>query len=192
MGNLVYTAIASLDGYIEDESGGFDWAMPDDDVFAFINDLERSAGTHLYGRRMYETLAVWETEPSFAEHSALTADFASTWKAADKVVYSRTLEAPVTARTRIERDFDPQSVRAIKAGVSGDIAIAGPDLASNAFREGLVDECRLFLVPWLVGGGKKGLPEGALLSLELMDHRRFDSGIMYLRYRVRPPKEAAG
>jgi dihydrofolate reductase len=161
---LIYSAIASLDGYIADEDGNFDWAMPDEEVHGFVNDLQRPVGTHLYGRRMYETMAGWETDPTLAEQSPLMRDFAEIWQAADKIVYSRTLKAISTARTRIERDFDP---------------------AAHAFRAGLVEECHLFVTPIVVGGGKRSLPDEVRLKLELQDERRFGNGMVYLHYRTR-------
>src|SRR6187397_967412 len=168
MAKLIYSSIASLDGYVADEDGKFDWAAPDDEVHAFVNDLERPVGTYLYGRRMYETMAVWETDPTFAEHSPVTRDFAGIWRNADKIVYSRTLDAASTARTRIERSFDPDTVRRLKTAAGRDLAIGGPNLAAGAFRAGLVDECHLFLAPILVGGGKGALPGGVRLRLELV------------------------
>jgi dihydrofolate reductase len=182
---LIYLAIASLDGYIEDEDGNFDWAVPDEEVHAFVNDLARPVGTYLYGRRMYETMVVWETDPTLAERSPLMRDFAETWQAADKVVYSRTLEAVSTARTRMERDFDPEAVRQMKASAGGDISVSGPDLAAHAFRAGLVDECHLFVAPILVGGGKRSLPDDVRVRLELLDERRFGGGMVYLHYRTK-------
>lgn len=185
MVELIYLAITSLDGYIEDREGKFDWAMPDEEVHGFINDLLRAAGTYLYGRRMYETMAVWETDPSFAAESPFTQDFAEIWQAADKIVYSRTLAAVSTNKTRIERDFDPQAVRQLKARSRQAILIGGPDLASHAFRAGLVDQCHLFLAPIVVGGGKQSLPNNIRLELELLEERRFGNGMVYLRYRTR-------
>jgi dihydrofolate reductase len=181
---LIYSALSSLDGYIEDESGKFDWAEPDEEVHGFINDLERPVGTYLYGRRMYETMAAWETAP-LADQPRVIRDFAEIWRAADKVVYSRTLEAASTARTRVEREFDPDAVRQLKATADRDIAIGGPDLAAHAFDAGLVDECHLFLAPIVVGGGKQSLPDGVRMELELLDERRFANGMVYLRYRAR-------
>jgi dihydrofolate reductase len=175
----------SVDGYIEDEYGSFDWTEPDDEVFAFITDLVRSVGTHLYGRRMYETMAVWETDPTLAAQSELMADFANVWQAADKVVYSTTLEAASTAKTRFERSFDPDSVRAMKASATSDLTVSGPNLAAHAFTAGLVDECQLFIYPVLVGRGKPALPRDTQAELELLEERRFSSGVMYLRYRTR-------
>jgi dihydrofolate reductase len=183
---LIYSAIASLDGYIEDRDGKFGWAEPDEEVHAFVNDLERPVGTYLYGRRLYETMAGWETDPSFAEQSPALRDYAEIWRAADKVVYSRTLESPATARTRIERDFDPNAVRQLKAAAGRDLAVGGAELAAQAFRAGLVDECHLFLAPFLVGGGKRALPDGIRLNLELRDERRFGNGTVYLRYDTLP------
>jgi dihydrofolate reductase len=159
--------------------------MPDEEVHAFINDLERPLGTYLYGRRMYEMMVGWETDPSIAERSPLMRDFAEIWQAADKVVYSRTLEAVSTVRTRIEREFDPEAVRRMKGSVGRDLAVGGADLAAQAFRAGLVDECHLFVAPVLVGGGKRSLPSDVRLDLELLDERRFGGGMVYLRYRIR-------
>jgi dihydrofolate reductase len=184
MARLIYSAIASLDSYTEDESGSFAWAAPDEDVHAFVNDLERSIGTYLYGRRMYETMASWETEPSLAEHSPATRDYAEIWQAADKIVFSRTLASAATARTRIERDFDPDAVRELKSKATRDLSVGGPELAAHALEAGLVDELQLFVVPVLVGGGKQCLPDGVHLSLELLDERRFAAGTVYLRYRT--------
>ena len=185
MAKLMYSAIASLDGYVADEDGNFDWAIPDEEVHAFINDLDRPVGTHLYGRRMYETMAGWETDPTLAERSPLMRDFAQIWQAADKIVYSRTLEATSTARTRIERDFDPEAVRQMKALAARDLIVGGPELAAQAFEAGLVDECHLFVAPMVVGGGKQSLPDNVRLKLELLDERRFGGGMVYLYYRTR-------
>ncbi len=184
MAKLIYSAIASLDGYVADEEGKFDWAEPDEQVHAFINDLERCVGTYLYGRRMYETMAVWETDAALAARSDLMRDFAQIWQTADKIVYSKTLETASTRRTRIERDFDPESVRRMKAAAGRDLAVGGPDLAAHAFRAGLVDECHLFVVPIIVGGGKQSLPEDVRLELELLAERRFDGGMVHLRYQT--------
>jgi dihydrofolate reductase len=184
LASLIYSVIASLDGYIEDTEGQFGWAEPDEEVHAFVNDLQRSMGTYLYGRRMYETMAGWETDPALAEHSEVARDFAEVWQAADKVVYSKSLEEAPTRRTRIERDFDPESVRRMKASADRDLSIAGPDLAADAFRAGLVDECGLFIAPVIVGGGKQALPDGVRLPLDLLEERRFASGFVYLRYGV--------
>jgi dihydrofolate reductase len=185
MAKLVYSAIASLDGYIEDEGGGFDWAEPDEEVHAFINDLERPLGTYLYGRRMYEMMVAWETDPSIADQSPLMRDFAEIWQAADKIVYSGTLETAPTARTRIERHFDPEAVRQMKTSAGRDMVVGGAELAAHAFRAGLVDECHLFVAPVVVGGGKRSLPDDVRLDLELLDERRFEGGMVYLRYRTK-------
>ncbi len=185
MARLIYSAITSLDGYIADKDGNFDWAMPDEEVHAFINDLGRPLGTYLYGRRMYETMVVWETDHTLADQSPLTRDFAELWQAADKIVYSRTLEAVSIARTRIERDFDPEAVRQMKVSAGRDMVVGGAELAAQAFRAGLVDECHLFVAPIVVGGGKQSLPNDVRVKLELLDERRFEGGMVYLRYRTR-------
>jgi dihydrofolate reductase len=185
MARLIYSAISSLDGYIEDRNGKFDWAAPDEEVHRFINNLERSAGTHLYGRRMYETLMVWETDPNLAVESPLMRDFAEIWQAADKIVYSKTLEAVSTRKTQMERNFNPEVIRQLKEAVEQDILIGGPELAAHAFRSGLVDECQLFLVPIILGGGKQSLPANVRLELELLQERRFGNGTVFLRYRTR-------
>jgi dihydrofolate reductase len=179
---LIYSAIASVDGYVEDEAGTFDWAAPDEEVHAFVNELERPIGTYLYGRRMYETMAVWETIDD--DHPVMR-DFAELWRAAEKIVYSRTLESPTSARTRIERDFDPEAVRRLKQTAQSDISVGGAELAGEAIEAGLVDEYHLILVPVLVGGGKRAFPDGVRLDLELLDERRFAGGAAYLRYRQR-------
>jgi dihydrofolate reductase len=184
MAKLIYSAIASLDGYTEDASGSFRWAAPDEEVHTFVNDLERSIGTHLYGRRMYEMMASWETDRSLIEDSPITRDYAEVWQAADKIVFSRTLQSAATDRTRIEREFDPVAVQALKASATRDLSVGGPELAAHALRAGLVDELQLFLVPVLVGGGKPALPDNIRLNLELLDERRFSSGFVYLRYRT--------
>jgi dihydrofolate reductase len=181
MAKLVYSAIASLDGYVEDEDGGFDWAEPDEEVHTFVNDLQRPVGTYLYGRRLYEVMVAWETMP-LGGQPAYIADFAEVWRAADKIVYSSTLGAARSARTRIERDFDAAAVRALKASAGGDLTVGGPALAAQAFRAGLVDEVQLFVAPVVVGGGKQSLPDGVRLTLELGDERRFDNGMVFLRY----------
>jgi dihydrofolate reductase len=183
MAKLIYTAIASLDGYIEDERGKFDWAEPDEEVHAFVNDLERSVGTYLFGRRMYEVMLAWE-DLDLEGQPAYIRDFAGIWREADKVVYSRTLEAARSARTRIEREFDPQGIRQLKAEARSDLAVGGPELAAHAFEAGLVDEVHLLLAPIVVGGGKRCLPDGVRVDLELLDERRFASGMVHLRYRT--------
>ncbi|ADD39949.1 dihydrofolate reductase family protein [Stackebrandtia nassauensis] len=183
MARLVYSAIMSLDGYIADENGEFGWAMPSDEVHGFINDRMRSIGTHLYGRVLYETMTGWETDPSLAEQP-LGRDFAEQWQAADKIVYSTTLDKPVTAKTRIEREFDPVVVQGLKDTAEADLLIGGPVLAAHAFAAGLVDVCELYVVPVIVGGGHLGLPEGLFLNLELLEERRFANGFVLLRYKV--------
>ena len=185
MAELIYSAICALDGFIEDMIGKFDWAEPDEEVHRFVNDLERGAGTYLYGRRMYQTMAGWETDAGLAAQSPFMRDFAEIWQAADKVVYSRTLEAVSTARTRIERTFDPQAIRNLKASATSDILIGGPNLAAHAFKAGLVDQLHLFLAPIVVGRGKRSLPDDVRLKLELDDERRFGNGMVFLRYRVK-------
>lgn len=185
MAKLIYATNLSLDGCTEDEHGAFDWAPPDDDVFACITRLMQSAGTYLYGRRMYETMAVWETDPSLAAPSELTADFAAAWQAADKVVYSSTLVAPTTARTRLERRFDPGAVHDLKAGARRDLLVGGPTLAAQALVAGLVDELALFVWPVVLGGRKPALPAGVRADLVLVDEHRCRSGAVHLRYRVR-------
>jgi dihydrofolate reductase len=184
MATLIYVTNVSLDGYIEDARGALDWAPPDDDVFAAQTALLRSIGTFLYGRRLYEAMALWETDPALAEQSDLTADFASAWRAADKIVYSTTLTAVSTTATRLEHHFDPDAVRALKAAATGDLTIGGADLAARAFEAGLVDECQLFVWPMILGGGKPALPAGVRTDLELLDEHRFDNGVVHLRYRV--------
>jgi dihydrofolate reductase len=184
LAKLIYVSNVSLDGYIEDEHGSFDWTAPDDELFAFITDLVRPVSTYLYGRRLYDTMAVWETDPALAAQSALTADFATIWQAASKVVYSTRLGAVPTARTRLERTFDPASVRDMKASSSSDLTVGGAQLAAHAFRAGLVDECHLLVRPVLVGAGKPALPSGVRTGLELLDDRRLGKGVVYLRYRV--------
>jgi dihydrofolate reductase len=185
MAKLIYSAITSLDGFIADETGNFDWAAPDDEVHTFVNDLERPVGTYLFGRRMYEVMVGWETMPTLPDQPHVERDFADMWHSADKVVYSRTLEAVSSARTRIERDFDPEAVRQMKALAAQDITVGGPDLAAQAIRAGLVDECHLFLTPVIVGGGTPSLPSNVRLNLELLDERRFGNGVVYLHYRIR-------
>jgi dihydrofolate reductase len=179
---LIYSVIASLDGYIEDEHGRFDWAAPGADAHAFVNELERSIGTYLYGRRMYETMVVWETDATLAAHSPETRDFAALWQAADKIVYSSTLPDVSTSRTRLERRFDPDEVRELKTTAEADMTVSGAELAAQAFRAGLVDECHLFVAPALVGGGKRALPDAVRLDLDLLDQRRFADGMVFLRY----------
>ncbi len=185
MAKLIYSAITSLDGYVSDKEGHFDWAVPDEEVHTFVNDLERPVGTYLYGRRMYEVMVDWETAQSLADRPPLMQDFAEIWQAADKIVYSKTLETVSSARTRIERDFDPEAVRQMKATAGRDITVGGPDLAAQAIKAGLVDECHLFVAPIVVGGGKQSLPNNVRVVLELLDERRFGNGAVHLHYRTR-------
>ena len=184
MARLLYMAFTSLDGYVADEKGDYGWAMPDGEVFGFVNDFERPVGTYLYGRRLYQEMTGWETAHTNAGQSPLMLDFARIWQAADKIVYSRSLKTVSTARTRMERDFDPESVRQIKARAARDITVGGPALAAEAIKAGLVDECHLIVVPVVVGGGKKSLPGDVRLQLQLLDERRFSSGVVHLRYRI--------
>ncbi len=186
MGKLIYAAITSLDGYIEDRDGRFDWAVPDAEVHRAANELEQTVGTQLYGRRMYETMAVWQTVGDEPGLSAEEAHFAEVWRTLDKVVYSRTLDTVSTPRTRLERDFDPATVRRMKERSDADISVSGPDLAQHAFRAGLVDEVHLFVCPIIVGGGKPGLPHDVRVDLELIGQRRFAGGVVHLHYRRRP------
>ena len=185
MANLIYSAITSLDGYVADENGNFDWAAPDEEVHGFVNELERPVGTYLYGRRIYETMVYWETAHTLPDQPPVVEDFAQIWQAADKIVYSRTLETVSSARTRIERDFDPEAVRQLKASGGRDISVGGADLAAQAIKAGLVDEYHLFLTPIVVGGGKPSLPDHVRAKLELLDERRFGSGVVHLHYRTK-------
>jgi dihydrofolate reductase len=186
MARLIYSTIASLDGYIADEAGKFDWAKPDEEVHTFINDLERPVGTHLLGRRMYEVLAYWDDPPNLDEQPSFVQEFAVIWQAADKVVYSKTLETARTARTRMERDFDPEAVRQLKAQSDRDVTVGGPELAAQAITAGLVDDYQLFIVPFVVGAGTQALPsDGGRIALELLDERRFRNGTVFLHYRNR-------
>jgi dihydrofolate reductase len=180
---LIYNAISSLDGYIEDVDGKFDWAEPNEEVHAFVNDLVRPVGTYLLGRRMYETMVYWERPPDLAAQSPVVQDFAEIWQRADKIVYSRTLQSAATAKTRIEREFDPEAVRRLKATAGADITVGGAELAAQAIEAGLVDEYHLFLVPFVVGGGKRSLPDSVRINLELVHERRFRNGTVYLHYR---------
>ena len=184
MARLIYSAIMSLDGYVADENGSFDWAAPDEEVHRFVNDLEREVGTYLYGRRMYETMVYWETAHTLDDQAAVELDYARVWQAADKVVYSRTLERVSSARTRMERDFDPAAVRQMKAAADHDLTVGGAELAGLALGAGLVDECHLCVAPVLVGGGTPALPGGVRQELELLGERRFDSGMVHLHYRT--------
>jgi dihydrofolate reductase len=181
---LIYSAIASLDEYVEDAEGKFDWAAPDEEMHAFVNDLERPIGTYLYGRRMYETMVFWETVSTGAEQPAVIRDYAEIWGAAEKIVYSRTLKTVSSGRTRIESEFDTDAIRRLKETSGSDITIGGAELAGKAIRAGLLDECHLFLTPIMVGGGKRALPEGVHIRLELLGEHRFKSGVVHLQYRV--------
>ena len=186
MARLISSAITSLDGYVADEDGNFDWAAPDDEVHSFVNDLERPVGTYLYGRRMYEAMVAWETMDALSpDQPPVVRDFTEIWQAADKIVYSKTLEAVSSARTRIERDFDPEAVRQLTAAAGRDITVGGPDLAAQAIKAGLIDEYHLFLAPVVVGGGKQALPDNLRLRLALLDERRFGNGVVHLHYRTR-------
>jgi dihydrofolate reductase len=184
MAKLIYSAITSLDGYVEDQNGKFDWAAPDDEVHAFVNDLERPIGTYLYGRRMYEVMVFWESPDPVAGESPVIQDFAAIWQAADKVVYSRTLDTVSSAKTRIERELDPEAIRQMKATAVSDISVGGSELAAQALAAGLVDELHLFLNPVVVGGGKHSLPDKLRLQLELLDEHRFGNGVVHLHYRT--------
>jgi dihydrofolate reductase len=184
MGKLIYAAIASLDGYVEDARGKFDWAAPDEEVHGFVNELERPIGTYLYGRRMYETMVFWETAAAEAGEPPVFDDYAEIWRSAEKVVYSRTLATVASARTRIEPEFEEDAVRRLKESAAADVSIGGAELAAQAFGARLVDECHLFLFPIAVGGGKRALPEGVRVQLDLLDERRFASGVVHLHYRV--------
>jgi dihydrofolate reductase len=185
MAKLIYSAITSLDGYVADEDGNFEWAVPDEELHTFINDLERPVGTYLYGRRMYEVMVGWESAHTLPDQPPFMLDFAQIWQAADKIVYSKTLETVSSAKTRIERDFDPEAVRQIKARAGRDILVGGPELAAQAMKTGLVEELHLFLAPIVVGGGKQSLPNNVRLELEVLDERRFSNGMVYLHYRTR-------
>ena len=185
MAKLIYSAIMSLDGYVADEDGNFDWAEPDEEVHTFVNDLERPVGTYLYGRRMYDVMVAWESPDTVADQPPFMHDYAEIWKAADKIVYSTTLESASSARTRVERDFDPEAIRQMKATANRDISVGGPDLAAQAIKAGLVDEWHLFVTPIVVGGGKRSFPDDVRQKLELVDERRFRNGVVYLHYRTR-------
>ena len=189
MARLIYAAIMSLDGYIEDREGNFDWAKPDEEVHDFINDLERPVGTYLYGRRMYETMVYWETVQTADARYAR--DFQELWQAAEKIVYSESLQHVSSTKSRIERRFEPDLIEEMKAGADRDISVGGPDLAAQAFRSGLVDECQLFVTPVVVGGGKPALPAGVPLQLTLLSERRFRRGVVFLHYRTATADPAA-
>jgi dihydrofolate reductase len=182
LAKLIYSAITSLDGYISDQDGNFDWGAPDEEVHAFVNDLERTVGTYLYGRRMYEVMVAWET---LVDPAPIVQNYAEIWRGADKVVYSKTIQKASSARTRIERHFDPDSVQVLKEQATHDISVGGPELAGHAFRAGLVDECHLFLTPIVVGGGKHFLPDNVRVQLQLLGERRFRNGVVHLHYRTK-------
>ena len=184
MAKLIYSAIASLDQYVEDKDGNFDWAAPDEEVFAAVNELERPIGTYLYGRRMYEMMVFWETSATGDDQPAVIRDFTEIWRAADKIVYSRTLQAPSSSRTRIERSFDPAAIKRLKESSTTDISIGGAALGGEAIAAGLVDEFHLFLCPIIIGSGKRALPDDVRTELELMAERRFQSGVVHLHYRM--------
>jgi dihydrofolate reductase len=184
MAKLIFSAIMSLDGYIEDQQGNFEWGAPDEEVHSFVNDLERPVGTYLYGRRMYEAMVYWETAQAIADQPPCVRDFTELWQAADKIVYSKTLEGVSSAKTRLEREFDPRVIQKLKSTEERDITVGGPDLAAQAFNAGLVDECQLFLTPVVVGGGKPFLPNNVRVGLELISERRFRSGVVFLHYRT--------
>jgi len=185
MARLIYSAIMSLDGYVADQNGNFDWAAPDEEVHTFVNDLERNVGTYLYGRRMYEVMVAWETMDTLTDQLPAMRDFAQLWRAAEKIVFSRTLRPVSYARTRIERDFDPEAVRQLKAAAVRDLTVGGPDLAAQMITAGLVDEYHLFVTPILVGGGTPALPSKIRLKLDLLDERQFGSSVVHLHYRSR-------
>lgn len=185
MAKLIYSVITSLDGYIEDAQGSFDWAAPDDEVHSFVNDLERPISTYLYGRRLYEVMVFWETAHTNSNLPQVMREYAELWQAADKMVYSKTLDTVSSTRTRIEREFDPEAVWQLKARAGRDISVGGPELAAHAIKAGLVDEYHLFVHPIVVGGGKQSLPDGVRVNLELVDQRRFGSGVVHLHYRMR-------
>ncbi|MGH2362156.1 MAG: dihydrofolate reductase family protein [bacterium] len=182
MAKLIYTALTSLDGYVADKNGKFDWAEPDEEVHTFVNDLLRPVGTHIYGRRMYEVMAAWQTMQTRGQ-AQFIANFADLWRSAEKVVYSTSLEVASTPRTWIERVFDPEAIRLMKASAQRDLTISGPTLAAHAFRADLVDDCHLFIAPIMVGGGLSAFPRDVLLHLALQQERRFSNGTVYLHYR---------
>jgi dihydrofolate reductase len=184
MGKLIYSAIASLDGYVADESGDFDWSAPDEELHGYINDRERSIGTYLYGRRMYDVMVVWEAAQTLTDQPAVIRDYARIWRSAEKIVYSTTLEAAASAKTRIESRFDADAVRELKSASERDISVGGPELAGQAMKAGLVDECHVFLTPIVVGGGNGFLPKGVRLSLDLIAEHQFSNGVVHLGYRV--------
>ena len=185
MAKLIYSAISSLDGYVADAEGNFDWSAPDQEVHEFVNDLERPIGTYLFGRRMYEVMRYWDTAPTGNREPSAEQEYAKIWQAADKIIYSKSLEDVSTARTRIEREFDPNAVQQLKAAAARDISVGGPTLGAQALKSGLVDECHLFLSPIVVGAGTQALPDNIRLELELLDEHRFGNGVVHVHYRVK-------
>jgi dihydrofolate reductase len=185
MAKLIYSAISSLDGYVADAEGNFDWSMPDEEVHRFVNALERPIGTYLYGRRLYEVMRYWDTAPTGNGEPSAEQEYAQIWQAAEKIIYSTSLESVSTARTRIERDFDPEAIERMKTTAAVDIAVGGATLAAQALRMGLVDECHFFLSPVVVGGGTAALPDNVRIDLELLDERRFGNGVVHLQYRIK-------
>lgn len=185
MSKLIYAYLASLDGYVADATGEFDWAVPDEEVLAFITETERDVSTYLYGRRIYEMMTGWENDPELAAGSPGNAEFAAIWQAAEKVVFSRSLQRVSTSRTRLEREFEPDLVRSLVRQATGDLCVSGADLAASAWRAGLIDECQVFVSPVLVGAGLRMFPDGVSQRLELADERRFGNGMVYLKYTVR-------
>jgi dihydrofolate reductase len=185
MAKLIYTAISSLDGYVADAEGNFDWSVPDEEVHRFVNDLERPIGTYLLGRRMYEVMRYWDTAPTGNDEPSAGQEYAKIWQAADKIVYSKSLDRISTGNMKIEREFEPEAIKQLKTTATRDVSIGGPTLAAQALKLGLVDECHLFLSPVVVGGGNPALPDKVRLGLELLDERRFVNGVVHLHYRVR-------
>jgi dihydrofolate reductase len=185
MGRVIYSMVCSLDGYISDREGSFEWAAPDDEVHAFVNEQERQVGTYLYGRRLYEVMRYWETAGADPDTPPVEQEYAEVWRSADKVVYSRTLAEVETSRTRLEREFDADAVRRMAQAADRDVSVGGPVLAEAALRAQVVDECRLFVCPVVVGGGHPALPSDLRLDLQLLDERRFAGGVVYLRYAIR-------
>ena len=185
MAKLIYTAISSLDGYVADAEGNFDWSAPDEEVHRFVNALERPIGTYLLGRRMYEVLRYWETAPTGNDELSAGQEYAKIWQTADKIVYSTSLDRVSTGKTRIEREFEPEAIKHLKTTATSDLSVGGPTLAAQALKLGLVDECHLFLSPVVVGGGNPALPDNVRLGLELLDERRFGNGVVHLHYRVK-------
>lgn len=184
MARLIYSMLTSLDGYTEDERGDFSWSVPDEEVHAALNTLASSVGTYLYGRKMYETMVYWETAHTLPDQHAVALEFAQHWRSTDKIVFSRTFAEPQSARTRVEREFEPEAIRLLKRESERDLAVAGPELATQAIRAGLVDELQLIVCPVIVGGGKRFFPDGAHLDLELLEERRFSSGVLIARYAI--------